>query len=527
MALLSGGSSVALPAQQLREYHHTSWGERDGLPRSGLGDLIETADGYLWIGSAAGVLRFDGIRFTHFDAVTAPALASAVPGITEPSLQDHTGTLWLTRPDRAIVTGRDGAFTVVVPPDTSRRGVHMSEDGRGRIWGVIAGGALQVIDHGALRPASLPSNVPTGGLLGLVRDTGTGIWIGTRSAGLWHVPDRGAEEVPHQSEAFVDGITPLLQTRDGALWAWGNGLEVLRNGKWSRIALPGNSALIQAPMVFEGEDGAVWIATRGFGLLRWRNGAIEQFSKEDGLTENTLVSVARGMRGVVWVSTVGGIDRLRPAPFTNLTRKDGLGFDAPLLLLPDTSGALWVLAAGENAVYLVDGGIVRPGHGPLHATRLAIPDPRHFQPLDASSTGGLWLYDSTKLAVHYHDGRLEAAGRMIVAGQVERAWRLVEDGEGHRWVSGVTHGFGEFKDGAFISVPLPGVSGDPTVLQWSVTVAEMSGSRHATRARCRRLCTACQRCAPTRLAVSAPACRHSLLVPATRSGDAAQERSRA
>ena len=434
------------------------------MPRTGLGNVLETPDGYLWIGSAAGVLRFDGIRFTRFDAVTAPALVSSVPGITEPGLVDHAGTLWLTRPDMAIVTWRDGIFTVVVPPDTSRRTVHMSEDGRGRIWGVVAGGVLQVIDHGTLRPAPLPPNVPTRGLLGLVRDTGTGIWIGTRSAGLWHVTDHGAEEIRRQGKAVVDGIAPLLQSRDGALWAWGNGLEALRDGKWSRVALPGNSALIQAPMVAEGKDGSVWIATRGFGLLRWRNGEVEQFSKEDGLSETTLLSVAPGTRGVVWVSTVSGVDRLRPAPFTNLTRKDGLGFDAPLLLLPDTSGALWALAAGENAVYLIDGGIVRPGHGPLHATRLTIQNTKNVLPLDVSRSGGLWLYDSTKRVLHYDDGKVEVAGRMIVGGQVERPGRLVEDGDGHRWVSGITHGFGEFRDGAFISVPLPGVPGDPVVL---------------------------------------------------------------
>lgn len=70
----------------------TSWGTEDGLPRNTVPAITQTRDGYLWLGTLNGLVRFDGIRFTVFDEVNTPGLASS--GIAS-LFEDSQGRLWI------------------------------------------------------------------------------------------------------------------------------------------------------------------------------------------------------------------------------------------------------------------------------------------------------------------------------------------------------------------------------------------------------------------------------------------------
>ena len=70
------GALAGEPATSLTQYKVDTWQTEQGLPLNTVQSLFQTRDGYLWVGTAGGLSRFDGVRFTTFDAAQAPEMAS-------------------------------------------------------------------------------------------------------------------------------------------------------------------------------------------------------------------------------------------------------------------------------------------------------------------------------------------------------------------------------------------------------------------------------------------------------------------
>lgn len=454
-ALVPCTAAAQTARQPIAFAHHTTWGEAAGLPLSGVIKLARTPDGYLWLGSTAGLLRFDGMRFSVLDGRSVAALSSAVPGQTWPLLVDREGVLWISRPDGGIVQYRAGVFRVALDPDTNyQRVFRMAQDGRGGLW-LAGGGSLYTWADGHLARPRLPAAVPDTGILGVVPDTGSGVWIGTRNQGLWHVSGEQARYYPTPAQTRDPGVRPLLQSRDGALWVWGDRLQVLHRERWSRLTLAGHEG-IPSPSVAEAADGSIWIATRGFGVLRWRAGQLEQFTEEDGLSDAVVEELLVDPEGNTWMTTDAGLDRLRPAAFATLNRRHGLPFASPLLIYNDADGAIWAMANGDGKVYRLDGGIIRGQAGSIASQEPRLPADEPHIPLAPARDGGVWLVgrNSDRL-LRYRNGivtRLEWNPALL--GQSPR--RALEDRAGNLWVSLFPHGFGRVRDGRFEPVSLPG-----------------------------------------------------------------------
>src|SRR4029453_14942230 len=107
------GSCPALAADLPRdhavasEYTHRLFGIEDGLPQNRVRALCQTPDGYLWIGTAEGLARFGGLRFTIFDQSNTPALHD--DGI--PTLRvGRDGALWIGTEGGGLVKYVGGVF---------------------------------------------------------------------------------------------------------------------------------------------------------------------------------------------------------------------------------------------------------------------------------------------------------------------------------------------------------------------------------------------------------------------------------
>src|SRR5687768_9365285 len=67
-------ASALEPSKAIGQYSHAAWQETSGLPSDFVSAVRQTSDGYLWVGTLSGLARFDGSRFTTFDARQAPLL---------------------------------------------------------------------------------------------------------------------------------------------------------------------------------------------------------------------------------------------------------------------------------------------------------------------------------------------------------------------------------------------------------------------------------------------------------------------
>lgn len=444
----------------LSHWQHSSWSGPQALPVSGSRAIAQSEDGYIWIGAVGGLLRFDGIRFTFIDEHTSAALRTAVPGEFRPETPGVNGEMWVARPDGALLTYRDGQFDEASAADPSI-GSRVVRDRDGRLW--IAGsmtGAVHVLDDAGVRPAALPPLLSDTGVIAIVKDTADGLWIGTRSRGLWHVRDQVATHIPSPVGRVPDEVRPLFQSSDGTVWAigigLGTGLHRYQGGRWSRVIPPGGE-VVRGRAVIDGPDGGVWIATHGSGVLRWYDGEIEQFTEAEGLSDANTSDIMVDRAGAIWIATDAGIDRLRRVPFSTIRRRHGLPFDGPYRMTEDQSGTLWAQGGPDRAIYRLTGGAAYGRSGLVSAERLDLPPGESYELLGAAHAGGVWIGPHRGGLLHYRDGVLSRV-------QDQSAFaphfvdRLLETEDETLWLALERVGFGRLRQGQFETVPLPGAN---------------------------------------------------------------------
>jgi signal transduction histidine kinase/ligand-binding sensor domain-containing protein len=441
----------------IADMHHTSWIAGRSLPVTGVTGVARTPDGYLWLGSTVGLVRFDGARFVVLDGRNTPALRSERPGGHTPLLVDRSGTLWIRRADDALVHFRDARFTVAVEADSARPRIdYASEDGTGRVW-LVGGRRARIWRDGRLADPDLPRHITDDGITGVVAHNAAGVWVGTSSRGLWHVTSDAARRLDRPHAPADALVRPLLHARDGRLWVGGDRLQIFDGVGWSQVRV--EDVPVLAYRVAEAVDGTVWLATAGSGVVRWRQDGIDRFSAASGLTSPVARGLLLDVEGSVWITTEGGLDQLRPAAFTTIGRPQGLPFDAPLTAFGDATGAVWAMDHASFRTYRLDGGAVRGHHGALAAEAIPGTDVAFASAVD----GGVWLYRlHDDLVYRYRDGKatpIQAAPGLAWTGPR----RGVEAADGTLWLGAGAGGFGTVRGFHYEPFPLPGLGDAPPV----------------------------------------------------------------
>ena len=382
------------------QYLHADW--QDELPQNSVQAILQTRDGYLWLGTQDGLARFDGVRFVEVlaSAEQAPAIADV-----RALAQGDDGRLWIgtrggglmvyqdgrIRPARseaddpaagprplviyALAHGRDGSLWMgtrsfgVVRFDgdrfqswsteqglASERVLAVVEDSRGDLWaGLAEGGLVRIDDSGA-------SSVGTGILGGetivsLFEDHRRTLWIGTRGSGLFRLDEDRRSPPRPVSGAETLTVLAMTEDEDGNLWlaTYGDGLLRWHEEGSDAVDTAAGLSSDDVLSVFEDREGNLWVGTEGGGLNRLRDGVFKTYGRPEGLLSDQTWTVLEDREGVVWVGTEGGgLARLDHGRVTNLTRDHGLSTDSVTALLRNRSGALWVGSRGQGIQVLED-----------------------------------------------------------------------------------------------------------------------------------------------------------------------------
>ncbi len=442
------------PRKSLTQYKIDTWQTEQGLPLNTVQSLLQTRDGYLWIGTAGGLARFDGVRFAVFDALQAPDMASQpVFGFME----DAQGNLWIGHAKGASVY-RNGLFEVAISAEVtkSRRVWAFAQAKDGAIWAATENGLVRWF-NGLTRVYQQADGLPTNRLRSLAFDREGTLWIGTTGGGLVsfaqerfqvHDPSNG---FPHREVRYV------LADPDGSIWAAtaGGGLAHVRDGKIRTYTVADGLPTDQLTSLARDAQGALWIGTWGAGVSRMHAGRFTALASAGGLAGEQIWSVQVDREGSVWVGTwVGGLNRLRPRPFDALGAAEGLSNDNTRSVLHARDGVTWVATSG--------GGLNR-----LQGNRLTHLHKKDGLPTEEISglledrDGSLWIGTYTSGVARLRQGRIDTFGLAQGLPHVEiRA--LYQDRGGTLW-AGTRAGLARFNGKGFTPVreagaPLEGVS---------------------------------------------------------------------
>jgi signal transduction histidine kinase/ligand-binding sensor domain-containing protein len=447
-ALVAAASALPAAAQLPQAVHHTRWLAGRELPTAGVSQIERTPDGYLWLGSSAGLIRFDGVRFVVLDSATTPALVSAGPGGSVPLAVDRSGTLWIRRPDRTLVHYRAGEFRIALPSDSALPRIdEIVQDGSGRVW-LRGDGRVFVWRDGGLTTPEL-HGAPAVDITGIISDNDNGIWLSTRGHGVWHVTPNSATRFVHPDASDNPGARATLYDSSGRLWLSGLRFQVLVNGTW------------QQPQGMEGQnltyyavsdvDGSLWFATRTNGLVQWRDGIARTFTARDGLSNSVVHDMLRDYEGNLWITTDAGLDRLRTTAFTTISGAD-VPFETPLHLASDAGGGVWAMDYNTLGTFLLEHGRIAGRTEPMRTTPLGGRDVI----LTSSRNGGVWMFELHSERIYL----VRNGASTVVGSSPELTWlgpRVgYEDPSGTLWVAASAGGFGRVRDFVHRAIALPG-----------------------------------------------------------------------
>ena len=444
--LLAGGAFALDPQRAPTQARLTVWTSDAGLPQNTIETIIQTRDGYLWMGTEEGLVRFDGTRFVVSDRQSAPALRSA---FISSLFESADGTLWIGTYGGGLARLRNGVIEAFHPELLGADRVRaMHEMANGVLFAATAGGGMLRIDGDRVSRLTTRDGLPVDRIWTVLGDGAGALWVATHGGGVVRWRGGAVQQRITTKEGLPnDFARAMIRDADGTLWIGtdGGGLAEWRGGAVVRVlttrdGLP--SDLIRA--LRRDRDGSLWIATDG-GLARWRGGRVETLTSADGLPSSIVRTVMEDREGSLWVGTTGGLVRLNDTRFLPFTRKEGLSADAARAILEDREGRMWIGTDG--------GGLCRVLPAPVRCFTKADGLPHDVIYALAESAGGsLWIGTDGAGVVRMRDGSF--AERIDVAHSGlpnDRVRALVETQDGTLWIS-TTGGLARVRGGKAANV---------------------------------------------------------------------------
>jgi signal transduction histidine kinase/ligand-binding sensor domain-containing protein len=412
-----GGGGLALTFR--------SWQREQGLPQNSVRALAQTCDGYLWIGSDDGVVRFDGVRFVSFGL--REGLRS---GPVQKLFEDSYGALWIGTADSGLTRWADGQFTTFTARDglPAESVTSLSEDGEGRLWvGTQAG--LAVWQDGRFATPGVAEQFNGKPITVLFKNRQGVLWLGATGAGVFRLQQGRFVALADTSvEGLLRDPHCLLEDKAGRIWVGaGDDFVLCREGdQWRRYRIPRHLARPFVSALVEEPDGTVWAGSVSEGLLQFKEGKLTAINASSGLLDNSVESLLVDREGSLWVGTGAGLTRLRRSNLLVFGQSEGLGYGPVQGLAEVAPGVIWAAKPGDG-LYRWEG----RNFSRLTATGLSRRYPDVISLLTArdgncwmSGAGGLWRFKDPR----YAPGEAEmaaAAGLNVIA--------LAEDRDGGVW----------------------------------------------------------------------------------------------
>ena len=335
--------AVALnPALDVSEYVHTSWKVRDGFTKGTISAIAQTTDGYLWLGTEFGLVRFDGVKPVPWQ----PSSDQHLPSSRIFSLvAARDGTLWIGT-TKGLASWRSG--NLVTYPELAGQSIRAAilEDHEGTIWA----GGLASSSPGklcAIRSAGIQCFGEDGalgnGVSGIYEDRNFNLWVGVRN-GVWRWKPGPPKFFPAAAPtANGGGIQGLSEGDDGALRLGPHtGIDRLFAEKVAADPLPGISQEFTTLRLLRDREGSLWIGTSDKGLIHEHGGKVDLFSQADGLSGDFITALFSDREGTVWVATDAGLDRFREAAAAIVSLNQGLSNASVLSILAGRDGSVWL-----------------------------------------------------------------------------------------------------------------------------------------------------------------------------------------
>jgi ligand-binding sensor domain-containing protein/signal transduction histidine kinase len=386
----------------LSQYRFDVLNTDNGLPQNSVYSILQTRDGYLWLTTLDGLVRYDGAHFKIFSKATEKGINS---NRFTRLFEDRDGILWACTEDGGLTRYRNGVFTTYTT------------------------------EHG------LPDN-----WIYNLRQTDAGDILVHTHTGLARWQDGRFQTVSTDVNSF--DMVLGYQGPSGAIWyRLGTTLRRVKNGEITTYTVPEYSPDDQDyPQLYEDREGRLWIGTAKPELLMLKDGALSRYTAKDGLPQAKVTAFCEDRKGALWFGTEAGLVRFQDGKFVIFTTRHGLPVNYIVTMYEDREGRLWV---GTNA-----GGLVNLNIQIItaYSEKEGLPS-KSYYPMLEDHAGNIWiggggLYRLKEGQFSYYPLNISPDARRGHA-RFKQVSALYEDEDGRLWIGSDRDVF-SFKDEKFM-----------------------------------------------------------------------------
>lgn len=337
---LSPSAFALNPTLDVSQYAHTSWKIRDGFTKGEILSIAQTPDGYLWLGTAFGLFRFDGLKNVPWQADQ-----QLLTGQIYSLLTTRDGTLWIGTLE-GLASWKDGKLTQYA----ELRGqaiFKLLEDHEGTVWVGAANvptGKLCSIQKSGIKCYGDDGSLGRG-VLSLFESSKGDLWVGVMT-GLWRWKSGSPKFYPLPGEQ--NGIRAVGEDVDGTLLVnWNGRLQRFVDGKTEAYPLPDTFGQFSPKRLLRDRDGGLWIGSQYRGIVHVHQGRTDVFAQSDDLSGNDVHNIFEDREGNIWIATVNGLDRFHEFAVATLSTNQGLSNDIVGAVLTARDGSVW-MSTGEG-----------------------------------------------------------------------------------------------------------------------------------------------------------------------------------
>jgi len=345
---LVNSASALDSARAVSQYVHDKWGANRGFLGGAVYAICQSEDGYLWIGTERGLVRFDGFTFT---LIQRPLPDLPAIGAVRGLVSDAEGNLWIRLEGPHLLRYREGKFEDAVVrydlDEATFTAMSVDSDGHLLLWGL----RRKTLRY---RDGKFQSIVPSGAMGGIaisIAETlDRTVWLGTRDIGLVRINQGSLVSVSR--ELAYTGVNALLAANNGGLWIGTDaGVKFWDRDGLVDKGLPSFVNKLQILALAKDPEGNVWVGTN-HGLFRIsHDGAVSSDRDLDG----QVTTIYEDRDGDIWFGGLGGIERLRDGMFTTFSTAQGLPAENNGPVYVDSDGRTWFGPLSGGLYWLKEG----------------------------------------------------------------------------------------------------------------------------------------------------------------------------
>ena len=336
------------PNKRISQYGHTAWRIQDGIFSGAPNAIAQTRDGYLWIGTENGLIRFDGVRFVPWAPLKGRLLSSGIFSL----LAGTDGSLWIgTSTNLAHL--QNGNLTNYPGADGRVNSIVQSHDGR--IWITRSRvhddkGPLCEVKGASLRCYGKADGIPFPYAVPLAEDSEGNLWIGSVNLLIRWRAGSSTTFTPSKARSGegLSGIQAIVADSNGSIWSGmdrrgpGQGLQRWVHGVRKPLNPTLNQSALQVSALFLDRENALWIGTLDQGIYRLNGDKVDRFSSADGLSSDSVTEFYEDREGNLWIATSEGIDCFRNIRVTTFSTRQGLRANLVDSVLAARDGTIWI-----------------------------------------------------------------------------------------------------------------------------------------------------------------------------------------